>query len=132
VVIEICIKYPRGELEWKPLVPSENLYFQPRASKAQKNDPFRAAPACSWLLVASPVPAQRHRGIIKALYRAGAVYYNTANPGFEVLAEVEVGDAVLSYSYCILHQCLSFKLPPGVFNTYFYNHAHRLRLEKLL
>jgi hypothetical protein len=22
--------------------------------------------------------------------------------------------------------------PPGVFYTYFYNHAHRLRLEKLL
>jgi hypothetical protein len=26
----------------------------------------------------------------------------------------------------------TFKLPPGVFYTYFYNHARRLRLEKLL
>ena len=32
----------------------------------------------------------------------------------------------------IIYQCLSFKLPPGVFYACFCNHAHRLRLEKLL
>ena len=29
-------------------------------------------------------------------------------------------------------QLILFKFAPGVFYTYFYNHAHRLRLEKLL
>jgi hypothetical protein len=30
------------------------------------------------------------------------------------------------------HVSPPFELDPGVFYTYFYNHAHRLRLEKLL
>ena len=32
----------------------------------------------------------------------------------------------------MVYQCRSFKFAPGVFYTSFYNHAHRLRLEKLL
>jgi hypothetical protein len=32
----------------------------------------------------------------------------------------------------IAQHWLSFKLAPGVFYKYFYNHAHRFRLEKLL
>jgi hypothetical protein len=31
-----------------------------------------------------------------------------------------------------IYQSPSFKWAPGVFCTYFYNHARRLRLEKLL
>jgi hypothetical protein len=35
-------------------------------------------------------------------------------------------------SVIYIYQRLSFKLAPGVFYTYFYNHVRRLRLEKLL
>jgi hypothetical protein len=36
------------------------------------------------------------------------------------------------YIYYIIYHWLSFKFTPRVFYIYFYNHAHRPRLEKLL